>query len=468
MIQTGIIPSAHSDLVTDASYDFYGLRLATCSLDQRIKIWQLNESNGSWSLEDDWKAHDAAVSKISWAHPEFGTIIASASFDRTVKVWEQASGFAAPEVAVNGSGGFGYASSSSSSLAQTPGPSTSRWVERAVLSEARGTVRAVEFSPHHFGLKLATISTDNQLRIYECLEQHSLANWPVAEEVDVAGLPTSPAITPYARTGAPGTPTQTAAAVDPTPPLLAQALQQSAAASSTSGISQPARPGIGNREADGGWCLSWCKDRYWGEVIAAGAGTSGTIKVIQLHPAHRPTTLLTLDPAPKAPSSAIQYTFPPTSATDISDSSPSNDDAAVTSVSWAPSCGRSYHLIATGSRDGHVRIWKVTPGDEEDDAAEDNTGLALARVDNDDEDKEKKWAAQMVADFDQHRSAVGRVEWNLTGTVLSSTGNDGRVRLWKATPGSVWRPAGSVGVEQSEEHENENGGSERRDTDMES
>lgn len=36
MIQTGLIQNAHSDLVTDASYDFYGLRLATCSLDQRF------------------------------------------------------------------------------------------------------------------------------------------------------------------------------------------------------------------------------------------------------------------------------------------------------------------------------------------------------------------------------------------------------------------------------------------------
>ena len=35
MLQTGLIPNAHNDLVTDASYDFYGLRLATCSLDQR-------------------------------------------------------------------------------------------------------------------------------------------------------------------------------------------------------------------------------------------------------------------------------------------------------------------------------------------------------------------------------------------------------------------------------------------------
>lgn len=36
MIQTGLIPNAHDDLVTDASYDYYGLRLATCSLDQRF------------------------------------------------------------------------------------------------------------------------------------------------------------------------------------------------------------------------------------------------------------------------------------------------------------------------------------------------------------------------------------------------------------------------------------------------
>jgi hypothetical protein len=35
MIQTGLIQNAHNDLVTDVAYDFYGLRLATCSLDQR-------------------------------------------------------------------------------------------------------------------------------------------------------------------------------------------------------------------------------------------------------------------------------------------------------------------------------------------------------------------------------------------------------------------------------------------------
>jgi len=65
--------------------------------------------------------------------------------------------------------------------------------------------------------------------------------------------------------------------------------------------------------------------------------------------------------------------------------------------------------------------------------------------------EEVKWTAILVADFDHHRSSVGRVEWNVTGTILSSAGNDGRIRLWKATSGSVWRPAGSLGVEQPEE-----------------
>ena len=36
-------------------------------------------------------------------------------------------------------------------------------------------------------------------------------------------------------------------------------------------------------------------------------------------------------------------------------------------------------------------------------------------------------------------------------TVLSSSGNDGRVRLWKATVGNIWRPAGHISVEQAEE-----------------
>ncbi|KAF4563370.1 hypothetical protein EYR40_006909 [Pleurotus pulmonarius] len=434
MLQTGLIPNAHGDLVTDATYDFYGLRLATCSLDQRIKISQLDESSGNWTVQDDWKAHDAAVSKVSWAHPTFGSIIASSSFDRTVKIWEQVVDASnnEPKTSINGNGA-------------SPA-SPSRWIERAVLHEARGTVRAVEFAPHHFGLKLATISSDNHLRIYECVEQPSLTAWHVSEEADVLNLPisTTPSFLSRTHTGALATPTQTSATLDggagASASLVAQALQQGIQQGSTAGQNLPGRSGIGNREADGGWCISWCKDRYWGEVIAAGCGIGGTVKVIQISASQRPMTLLTLDPSPAHAASAM---LPSTTSADTSADAESHSPAsyAVTSVAWAPSCGRSYHLIATGCRDGKVRIWKVKP------APEDAEG---------DEGEEGRWSATIVADFDNHKSSVGRVEWNITGTILSSAGNDGRIRLWKATVGNVWRPAGSLGVEQAQEDDQDN------------
>ena len=58
-------------------------------------------------------------------------------------------------------------------------PSGSRWVERAVITEAKGSVRAVEFAPHHFGLKLARTSSLMGLTLvtyttsgYDLLGQH--------------------------------------------------------------------------------------------------------------------------------------------------------------------------------------------------------------------------------------------------------------------------------------------------------
>ncbi|KAF8621336.1 hypothetical protein AX15_007871 [Amanita polypyramis BW_CC] len=440
MIQAGLIPNAHDDLLTDASYDYYGLRLATCSLDQRIKVWKLNEADGTWTVEDDWKAHDAPISKVSWVHPEFGTIIASCSFDRTVKIWEQASSsplFDVQQAAVNGS---------------TPQPAPSRWAERAMLPDAKASVRAVEFAPHQIGLKLATISSDNHLRIYECLEPSTLTSWQLTEEVDVTNLPTSPSPSYLSRshTVAVATPTQTSSTLDSASATqVVQALQQNL----QQGSNQP-RPGGGNKEADGGWCLSWCKERYWGEVLAVGCGTSGIVKIVQVTPSRRPTTILSLDPTlptevlnvpqvqqtvtqlegfgSAAPSTTVESTAtsgPPTTTSQTtgtpvgSTKEPSGPASyAITSVSWAPCCGRSYHLVATGGRDGRVRIWRVRPAPDEDtdvyyDEPGAGTGQGQGKGEGEGGESEdgSRWSATVVADFDHHRSTIGRVEWNVTG-----------------------------------------------------
>ena len=88
----------------------------------------------------------------------------------------------------------------------------------------------------------------------------------------------------------------------------------------------------------------------------------------------------------------------PTGSDNTPKSSTANADAdtptpySITSVSWAPSCGRSYHLIATGSRDGHVRIWRVKPPTPPDELEE-----------NDGDVDEGTWSATIVGDFDDHK-----------------------------------------------------------------
>jgi len=91
-------------------------------------------------------------------------------------------------------------------------------------------------------------------------------------------------------------------------------------------------------------------------------------------------------------------------------------DDEVHDVAWAPNMGRTYHLIATACKDQHVRIWKLKYS------------------------KAKKYEVELVARLGQHKSAVWRVSWNVTGTILASTGDDGAARLWKIDNAGQWHP----------------------------
>jgi nucleoporin SEH1 len=94
-------------------------------------VWA-ESADGEWRCTASWKAHYGPVWRVSWAHPEFGQLLASASSDHNVLVWEEQEGV------------------------DDRGRVVSRWHRRAQLGDARGSVNDVRFAPRHLGLKVVS------------------------------------------------------------------------------------------------------------------------------------------------------------------------------------------------------------------------------------------------------------------------------------------------------------------------
>jgi nucleoporin SEH1 len=128
--------------------------MATSSSDHKIKVWDLEQ--GAWKMNYDWKAHNGSIWKVQWAHPEFGQVLASCSYDHTCCIWEE------PPLE-----------------AHNPNTNERAWVMKATLVDSTQSVVDIKFAPRHLGLKLATCSLDGHVRIYEALDVMNLAYWTV-------------------------------------------------------------------------------------------------------------------------------------------------------------------------------------------------------------------------------------------------------------------------------------------------
>ena len=309
----------HADLIHAVSYDYYGRRLASCSSDQRVKIADLSSESGEWEETDSWKAHDGPILKVVWAHPETGSVLATCSMDRSVKIWEE------QDHEVKGRGQEG-----------------SRWVERARLVDARAGVTDIVFAPIHLGLKIASIAGDATVRIYEALEPYNHSHWTLMDDFRTL---------------------------------------------------QSAPP----KELETAFCLTWATSR-WSEPMLA-VGSMDTCRLYRQVGDGQNTVWQAGETL-------------------------AGHKSLVRDVAWAPTAGRSYQLIATASKDGHVRIFKL---------------------------RQKKESAEfdieLAADLDDHGAEVWKVSWNVTGTILASSGDDGRVRLWKASIMNHWNCYAVVSAE---------------------
>jgi protein transport protein SEC13 len=123
--------TAHSGTIHDAQLDYYGKRLATASADASIRVWDV--STEQHNILAEIRDHTAPVWQISWSHPKFGSLLASASYDKQVIVWKEVR--------------------------------AGDWQPLYRDTSHTGSVNSICWSPWDFGLNLATASSDGSVGI---------------------------------------------------------------------------------------------------------------------------------------------------------------------------------------------------------------------------------------------------------------------------------------------------------------
>lgn len=99
---------------------------------------------------------------------------------------------------------------------------------------------------------------------------------------------------------------------------------------------------------------------------------------------------------------------------------------SVQDVSFAPNIGRDDHLLAVANGTD-VKIVSIKPVSSWMDGSNGQqfsspTGLPTPGP---------KYKYKLLAHFTEHASKVWKVEWNIMGTMLGSSSEDGTIKLWK-------------------------------------
>lgn len=106
---------------------------------------------------------------------------------------------------------------------------------------------------------------------------------------------------------------------------------------------------------------------------------------------------------------------------------PMTHASGVNHVAWAPNLGRSFHLIATASSDGTAKIWNIRKGRSS--GGQDGV-VGDGVLGNGDVEVKLVQTLKHAPSSDKKTPEVFRVEWNLTASLLSTSTDDGIVRIW--------------------------------------
>ncbi|POW07741.1 hypothetical protein PSHT_09842 [Puccinia striiformis] len=405
MAQTHFLGLPNKDLISSFSFNYYGTRLAVSSLDHHIYILSSDLETGKWPEDQShleqqtqaktpsiqaWTAHEGPVIKVIWSDPIHGEILASAGTDGTVRIWEE------DTRRLDQSNGNENQKPSKTTSKQNSALSPGGWYQQTIIADSNRTIRDIGFSPSETSLRLASISTDHHLRVYECLETNSFSsdNWNLIINIDLSVLSNQPTnlsdhlnnphlvtIPGSNNTGIGGANSNnntgfqqhsftSVRGFDPTVNLnnpknnINNSSDNFNLINPLSGIrssSTPTHPSPFNQNTINNVSASPFLNNISNPLGPAHSQWEnfGVLNPTSHLKSSSSTTLQdpnnTLNSPrqnhPSGPTSSLNASGPGTSSSTLTSSS---SVSPISSLAWAPPCGRDYHLIAAGHRDDHV------------------------------------------------------------------------------------------------------------------
>lgn len=337
------IETQHDDMIHDAQLDYYGKRLATCSSDRTIKIFDVvngepQRQNAGVTL----KGHTGPVWQVAWAHPKYGHILASCSYDGKVLIWKEQQGGAGGAAAATNAG---YNPGPYGGVSGAAAGGAGNWSRIKEHSLHTASVNSVSWAPHELGAIVACASSDGKLSV---LTFKNDGTWGAdifnAHNVGCNAVSWAPATLP-------------GSLITPTPG--APGPNHGNAAPTTSSVKRFASAGCDNlvkiwgfREDNQTWVeeevlkghVDWVRDVAWAPNIGlprsyiATASQDRTVIIWSKNTPNAPWTQTFLNPVPADGAAAGDNKFP--------------------DVVWRVSWSLAGNILAVSCGDGKVTLWK--------------------------------------------------------------------------------------------------------------
>ncbi|OWP03433.1 hypothetical protein B2J93_7451 [Marssonina coronariae] len=399
-----LLPQGHRDMVQATAFNTYGDRFASSSVDGKVKVYNRHK-NGTWNLPFRGpKCEEPPLvtrAKIQWLpqtiHPN---LIASIGADGRFKLWVE-------DATLPPGKGRRFNSHSNKPVYELRSGSRSPFLSFAIThnTETRHTY-------------LALIDRSASLTVYENDEPENLDSWNELDRVNVCEKP------------ARGEEVAFKVAFDPNPEPCYMGLRQ--------GVP---RDSLGLIVASMNRASIW-RTKDISHSVSLGSNATKEFYLAAELKGHK---------------------------------------ALVRDVAWAPGNIRGFDVVATACKDGFVRVFQVsTPviGDNPQRSKDfsrtpDRVAVQRRSVENGNKNNpsgigaglqgarpglsgrekdaragegEVVHLATEVSRLEANRTPVWRVEFDADGQLLGSTGDDGKLMLWRREPSGAWSKSSELAM----------------------